>query len=115
MTVALCTNCGESKFGAWCECYKCGSIGFDRELSLLLSDWNLSEYEMSQIGKAVRVISGTGLDEEIRFMLLVYYISKKWPKLLTCSINSMEPHLQEQLTSLYSNKLSDISGQEKLS
>ena len=24
MTIALCFNCGETKFGAWCPCGKCG-------------------------------------------------------------------------------------------
>ena len=115
MTVALCTNCGERKLGAWCTCLACGSIGFNRDLSLLVSDWNVSNDEIDLIGKAVRVIAGTGLDEEKRAILLAYYLSEKWPKLLQFNIGNFDPQLQEQVTSLYRSKLSDISGQEKLS
>jgi len=113
MTVALCTNCGEYKFGAWCMCQVCGSEGLDDDVSLVLSDWHLTKEEMSQIGEAIQLIFKTELDESIRFALVVYYLSQKWPKLLTYDIDKLDTQVQKQLIDFYSNKLSGFQGQEK--
>lgn len=113
MTVAVCTNCGELKFGACCECGVCGSSGLDSEVSILLSDHYLSEDELLRIGNVLRVIHDTELDEETRFYLLEYYLDRKWPKLLKCDIDAIEPELQKQLDTLYRSKLAGIPGQEE--
>ncbi len=112
MTIAVCTNCGELKHGAWCACPGCESEGFDSEISILLSDHNLLEAELSQIGDAIRVIHDTGLDEEMRSHLLTYFLSRKWPKLLEYDIDAVEPELQKKLDALYRSKLSHLQGQE---
>ncbi len=97
MTIAVCTNCGELKHGAWCTCPMCESEDLDGEVSILLSDHNLSEDELRRIGDAIHVIHDTGLDEEMRFHLLTYYLSRKWPKLLEYEIDVVEPQLQRKL------------------
>ena len=112
MTVALCTNCGEIKFGAWCLCCNCGSNGLDGDISLVLTDWYLTKDELCQIGEAVQLIFKTELDESIRFAYLVYYLSQKWPKLLTYDIDKLDTQVQKQLIDFYSNKLSGFQGQE---
>lgn len=112
MTVAVCTNCGELKYGAWCTCPVCKSDGLDGEVGILLSDHNLSEDELSRIGNAIHVIHDTELDDEIRFHLLTYYLARKWPKLLECDIDTVEPQLLKQLDTLYRSKLASLPGQE---
>lgn len=112
MTIAVCTNCGKLKHGAWSTCPACESEGLDSEVSILLSDHNLLEAELSQIGDAIRVIHDTGLDEKMRFHLLTYFLSRKWPKLLEYDINAVEPELQKKLDALYRSRLSHLEGQE---
>lgn len=112
MTVALCTNCGELKHGAWCACPNCNAEAFDGEISILLSDHNLSERELRQIGDAVRKIRSTGLDEETRFHVLLYFLSRKWPKLLEYDVDAAEPHVQRVLDTVYRSLLANIAGQE---
>ncbi|MFQ5779330.1 MAG: hypothetical protein ACE5HN_00925 [Nitrospiria bacterium] len=113
MTVAVCTNCGELKHGAWCTCPNCESEGLDGEVSILLSDHSLSEDELRRIGDAIHVIHDTGLDEEMRFHLLTYYLSRKWPKLLEYEIDALKPQLQRKLDTLYRSELAHFPGQEE--
>lgn len=112
MTVAICTNCGELKHGAWYTCPACDCEAFDSEISILLSDHNLYEKELPQIGDAIRVIHDTGLDAEMRLHLLMYFLSRKWPKLLEYNINFVKPEFQKKLDALYLSKLSHLKGQE---
>ena len=111
MTVAICTNCGNLKQGAWCSCPRCDSDGLDGDVSLLLSDHNLSESELQQIGKAVQAIHHTNLDEDVRFHALVYFLSRKWPKLLEFDSEAVEPTLLKTLDELYRDRLKNIPGQ----
>lgn len=113
MTIAVCTNCGELKHGAWCACPVCKSDGLDDEISILLSDHSLSEDELRRIGAAIHIIHDTGLDQETRFHLLTYFLSRKWPKLLEYDIDAFELELQKQLDHLYRSKLASLTGQEE--
>jgi hypothetical protein len=113
MTVAVCTNCGELKHGAWCTCPLCESDGLDADISILLSDHNLSEDELRHIGAAIHVIHGTGLDEEKRFHVLTYFLSRKWPKLLEYDIDAVEPQLQKELDGFYRARLAGLPGQKE--
>lgn len=112
MTVAVCTNCGSLKHGAWCSCPKCDSDGLDADLSMLLSDHNLSELELRRVSQAVQTIHETRLEEDVRFHALVYFLSRKWPKLLEFNAEEVEPSLQQTLDELYRNRLARIPGQE---
>jgi hypothetical protein len=113
MIVAICTNCGELKHGAWCACPLCESDGLDYEINILLSDHNLSEDELLRIGGAIHGIHDTGFDEEKRLHLLTYFLSRKWPKLLEYDINALEPQLQKELDGFYRSQLSILPGQEE--
>lgn len=113
MTIAVCTNCGELKLGAWCPCPKCESDGLDADISLLLSDHNLTENELRRIGTAINIIHGTGLDDEKRFHLLTFFLSRKWPKLLSYNIDAVEPNLQKELDNLYRTKLASLPAQKE--
>ncbi|MFH1748503.1 MAG: hypothetical protein ABIG44_15825 [Planctomycetota bacterium] len=112
MTVALCTNCGSLKHGAWCECPDCEAGPFDSEVGILLSDHNLTEEELRILGKAVATIRTTDHDEETRFLILMYFISRKWPKLLEFSIEAVPEELQETLESVYREHLQGLPGQD---
>jgi len=112
MTLAVCTNCGELKYGALCSCPSCKSQGLGFEISILLSDHNLYEHEMRHIGKAISIISQSGLSEDIRFHLLAYFLSRKWPKLMRYQIGDPESEDQKSLDVFYNTKLCDLIGQE---
>lgn len=110
MTSALCTNCGEFKMGAWTYCSACGSKGLNDDVSLALTDWYLTNDELQQIGKVGQLIFSIEYDEIMRLNLLVYYLSKKWPKLLTYDIDSLDNQIQKQIVDFYTNKLSGFQG-----
>ena len=112
MTVSLCTNCGSLKHGAWCKCPDCEASPFDGQASILLSDHNLTEEELRKLGKAVAAIRTTGHDEETRFHILMYFISRKWPKLLAIEIEALPEKLQETLESVYREHLQSLPGQD---
>ena len=54
MTWALCFNCGELKFGAYCPCPECqvASTG-DMNLDLLFSDHYLTRATLGALGEMV--------------------------------------------------------------
>lgn len=112
MTVSLCTNCGSLKHGAWCVCPTCNAESFDGEISILLSDHNLTDKELKQIGRAVAEIYGTDLDEETRFHALLYFLSRKWPKLIAYDIDQVEPSVKDALDAVYRERLVDMPSQE---
>lgn len=49
----------------------------------------------------------------MRFHLLTYYLSRKWPKLLEYEIDAVEPQLQRKLDTLYRSELAHLLGQEE--
>ena len=57
MTSAICCNCGEFKFGAFCECEECGHIpktDDDLVLSLVMTDHYFDTDALESMGLAVR-------------------------------------------------------------
>lgn len=112
MTVALCANCGSLKHGAWCPCPECKEDPFDAEIGILLSDNHLTEEELKRLGVAVALIHNTHLDEETRFYVLMFFISRKWPKLLEFDIDAVPADLRDTLDSVYREKLMDVPGQD---
>lgn len=112
MTIAVCTNCGELKFGGLTTCPNCDSDGLDFQLGVLLSDHNLSERELGQIGHAITAIHRTQLSEDLRFHLLAYFLSRKWPKLLEYDIDAVDDTLSHELDRIYQETLFQMPGQE---
>ena len=83
MTWALCLNCGQKKFGALCDCPKCGAgstgnVGLD----IAFSDHRISVGTIEAFGDVVRAIRRVSDDEELRFGAFMRYISLHHPDIL---------------------------------
>ena len=112
MTVSLCTNCGSLKHGAWCVCPTCQVESFDADLSILLSDHYLTARELKDIGQAIGEIYSTDMDEDTRFMALLYFLARKWPKLSRFDIDELRQPLRDKLDTLYKERLQGLPEQE---
>lgn len=86
MTTALCINCGETKFGAWCPCPKCRveSCG-DRNLDILFSDHQLSVETLERFGEIIKRIATRCDDPAIRFWVFISYLSSHPAQLLSAN------------------------------
>ena len=84
MTTALCLNCGETKFGAWCPCGKCRveSSG-DRNLDILFSDHRMTVSTLTAFGTVIKQIAQYSDDSETRFWVFIAYLSSHPAKLLS--------------------------------
>src|SRR3712207_2549830 len=78
MTMALCFNCGETKFGAICPCPKCGvaSTG-DVQLDIAFSDHHMSKKTIAAFGDAVRAIAAVEADPPVRFWTFIAFVSRR--------------------------------------
>ncbi len=83
MTMALCFNCGHTKFGAICPCPKCkvASTG-NMELDIVFSDHNYSVETLGQFGGVVRAIHGVCGDPQLCFWTFLYYVTTHHPEIL---------------------------------
>lgn len=57
MTIAICTECGARKFGAFSRCDHCGftpTSSTDRARSILLSDHHYTPDELNRLGEAIK-------------------------------------------------------------
>jgi hypothetical protein len=77
MTTALCFNCGETKFGAWCPCGKCGvdTCG-NRELDILFSDHRMTVTTLEKFGGLIRQLARVTSDPGVRFWAFISYVSQ---------------------------------------
>jgi hypothetical protein len=69
MTMAVCFECGEIKFGAFCPCSKCSAIPRTEEelaLSLAMTDHYFDLATLDQMGAAVREGKPPHLDPQTR-------------------------------------------------
>jgi tetratricopeptide (TPR) repeat protein len=84
MTWALCFNCGDLKFGAWCACPECqvASTG-DRDLDILFSDHNFSRETLSALGGIIQQIRAVCHDDGERFWAFMKYMADNYPEVLT--------------------------------
>ena len=70
MTVAVCFNCGEMKFGSLTECDHCGiqpETDHDKTVSIHLTDWIYSSEQLEEVSEAIK--SGVKIqmnDEAVR-------------------------------------------------
>ncbi|HEY1381898.1 MAG TPA: hypothetical protein VGF55_34175 [Gemmataceae bacterium] len=76
MTMALCFNCGHTKFGAICPCPECGvaSTG-DMNLDIVFSDHRMSVATLGAFGEVVRAIRRVCDDDQLRFWSFIRYVS----------------------------------------
>lgn len=91
MTMALCFDCGNIKFGAICPCPECGTSSTgDIGLDILFSDHNFSVESLEQAGQLIRNLRKLG-DRDTAFWAFMQYISTHHANLLTITLN--EPML----------------------
>ncbi len=83
MTLALCFNCGHTKFGAICACEACGagSTG-NMGLDILFSDHHMSVATLGAFGRVVRAIREVCSDDELRFWSFIRFVCVHHPDLL---------------------------------
>jgi hypothetical protein len=76
MTMALCFNCGATKFGAICPCPHCNvnSTG-DMQLDITFSDHHLSTDTLAAFGEVVRAIRAVCADDRLRFWAFIRYVA----------------------------------------
>jgi hypothetical protein len=83
MTIALCLKCGETKWGAWCECEKCGEkpdVG--SPLELIFTDHNYAPDTLEQLGAVLKEISSLSADSQQAQAAFLYYLSVHHPTIL---------------------------------
>lgn len=83
MTMALCFNCGHTKFGAICPCPECqvASTG-DMGLDIAFSDHRMSVATLGAFGDVVRAIRRVCDDDQLRFWSFIRYVSVHHPDIL---------------------------------
>lgn len=84
--MALCLNCGETKFGAWCPCRQCGveSCG-NLEVDILFSDHRMSVPTLERFGAIIKQIASHSDEADVRFWALISYVSAHPSKLLSAT------------------------------
>ncbi|MDB5310228.1 MAG: hypothetical protein JWO38_4430 [Gemmataceae bacterium] len=83
MTMALCFNCGHTKFGAICPCPECSvaSTG-DMDLDIAFSDHRMSVATLGAFGEVVRAIRRVCEDDQLRFWSFIRFVSVNHPEVL---------------------------------
>jgi len=112
MTISVCLTCGDFKHGAIGECPHCKESCCNTELSLLLTDHYLEKSELKQIGKAIAVLNKTGLDRDTKTNVLLYYLSRKWPKIIDFHIEELPRDVVEVVDGVYRSHLKKLPGQQ---
>ena len=87
MTTALCTFCGDTKFGATVPCGACGEgpTG-DDSLDILLSEHRMDVPSLERLGGVVRSINEAVKDPLIRFWTFIDYLSDHPADLLSVTL-----------------------------
>jgi len=100
MTMALCINCGDIKFGAICTCPNCkvASSG-NMDLDIAFSDHNYDVVTLKEFGSVVRLISSATEDPPLRFWSFLHYISENHPSILRVEL---EPELKTEIAATLS-------------
>ena len=83
MTIALCLNCGETKWGALCPCTSCqvestGDMGID----IGFSDHYYTVTTLEQFGSVIKEINSHCDDQTKCYRTFIYYISQNHPNIL---------------------------------
>lgn len=95
MTMALCLNCGEVKFGAICPCPKCevASTG-DMGMDIAFSDHNLAEETLEELGVVVAAIRKATQDAELGFWAFLVYVTDRWNTIMGLDL---EPEFRKRI------------------
>ena len=94
MTMALCFNCGHTKFGAIVACPECqvSSTG-NIQLDIAFSDHHISTSTIGAFGEVIRSISRVCDDDELRFWAFMRFVTLYHREIL--SVN-MDPERAER-------------------
>jgi RecJ-like exonuclease len=68
MTIAICTECGSTKFGAFSQCEDCGftpSSDAERAKSVMMSDHHYTPFELEILSESLRTGKQINYDPEI--------------------------------------------------
>ncbi len=88
MTWALCLNCGELKFGAFCECEQCGiSSTGDMQLDIAFSDHFYEVETLKELGSVVKEIHTHSEDPVTCFWAFISYVSSNHPTILSAELS----------------------------
>lgn len=101
MTMALCFNCGHTKFGAICPCPECtvSSTG-DMQLDIAFSDHHMSVATIGAFGEVVRALRAVCPDDRERFWAFIHYVSSRHPAVLRVEIPAEEVARLEAVVAL---------------
>lgn len=98
MTIALCINCGEIKFGAFCLCDKCQvSSSGNQDLDIQFSDHCLAIDTLEEFGSVIKMIQTLCDDANTRYWIFIYYVSKHHPTILKVDL---KPDMEARVTEL---------------
>jgi hypothetical protein len=91
MTIALCLNCGDTKFGAICPCPGCNvaSTG-NMQLDITFSDHHMSVDTLKAFGGVVKAIKQVCDDDQLRFWSFIRYVSLHHPDILGVKLPPQE-------------------------
>ena len=83
MTVALCTNCGSTKFGALLPCDECGcgSTG-NSDLDIAFTDHYLTEDTLQGFGAVIKCLRQNTQDEGVAFWAFMQHVSENYPEII---------------------------------
>jgi hypothetical protein len=100
MTMALCFNCGDIKFGAICHCPKCQiTSSGDMGLDIAFSDHNYDVETLKEFGGVIRAIHSASGDPPTRFWAFIHYISEHHPSILKVDL---KPEVRAKVTDILS-------------
>jgi len=98
MTLALCLNCGEIKWGAICPCQQCKvpSSG-DMNLDIAFTDHYWAEETLSQLGAVIQTIAPHSQDSSLRIWAFLQFVSDHHPDILKVEL---QPHQKAEVAAL---------------
>ena len=92
MTMALCLNCGEIKWGAICPCPICQSATSGNfELDMMFSDRSIPMKTLRELGEVVLAIRQVSDDTVECYWAFLQYVSVHHPSILTITLEDDMP------------------------
>ena len=87
MTVALCTNCGNFKLGAYLSCEKCncGPTG-NQDLDIAFTDHYLTEQTLREFGQVIQALRLNTNDEATAFWAFMKHVSDRYPEIIIVAV-----------------------------
>jgi hypothetical protein len=87
MTPALCLRCGETKFGAWCPCFKCGAeASGDEDLEIAFSDQMMIARTIKGFGAVIKAIRQGTNDPDVVLWTFIAYVTRHHSEILTAKL-----------------------------